>query len=155
TPPSSLLLFLSFFLDEDDDSSSSSNFSPLFIALIGLLASTFILVSYYTLNSKYSHRRRKTSSSSFSSETRDRGGVFSSSAVESRQGNSNGAASGDGLNGTLIKSITVYKYRKGEGFIDGSDCSVCLSEFEENESLRLLPKCNHAFHLPCIKSVFF
>ncbi|XP_024011427.1 RING-H2 finger protein ATL52 [Eutrema salsugineum] len=135
----------SFFLDEDDDSSSSSNFSPLLIALIGLLASAFILVSYYTLISKYCHRRRETSSS----ETRDRGGLFSSSAVESRQGNSNAAAS-DGLNDTLIKSITVYKYRKNDGFVDCSDCSVCLSEFEENESLRLLPKCNHAFHLPCI-----
>ncbi|CAL1395531.1 unnamed protein product [Linum trigynum] len=30
------------------------------------------------------------------------------------------------------------------------NCSVCLSEFEEGESLRLLPKCSHAFHIPCI-----
>lgn len=27
---------------------------------------------------------------------------------------------------------------------------MCLSEFQEDESLRLLPKCNHAFHIPCI-----
>ncbi|KAL6952752.1 RING-type E3 ubiquitin transferase [Sarracenia purpurea var. burkii] len=31
-----------------------------------------------------------------------------------------------------------------------TECSVCLNEFQEDETLRLLPKCNHAFHLPCI-----
>ncbi|TKY60242.1 RING-H2 finger protein ATL54 [Spatholobus suberectus] len=55
-----------------------------------------------------------------------------------------------GLQQTLIDSITVFKYRKGEGVIDGTECSVCLGEFEQDESLRLLPKCSHAFHIPCI-----
>ncbi|KAF1001522.1 hypothetical protein AG4045_000284, partial [Apium graveolens] len=32
----------------------------------------------------------------------------------------------------------------------GTDCSVCLTEFQDDETLRLLPKCNHAFHIPCI-----
>lgn len=34
--------------------------------------------------------------------------------------------------------------------MESSDCSVCLSEFQENERLRLLPECSHAFHVPCI-----
>ncbi|KAG2711974.1 hypothetical protein I3843_04G096000 [Carya illinoinensis] len=55
-----------------------------------------------------------------------------------------------GLQQPVIDSITVFKYKKDEGLIDGTECSVCLSEFEEDESLRLLPKCSHAFHLPCI-----
>ncbi|CAL0314012.1 unnamed protein product [Lupinus luteus] len=55
-----------------------------------------------------------------------------------------------GLNQSIITAITVCKYKQGEGLIEGTDCSVCLSEFLEDESLRLLPKCNHAFHLPCI-----
>lgn len=55
-----------------------------------------------------------------------------------------------GLQPSVIDSITVCKYNKDEGLIDGTECSVCLSEFEEDESLRLLPKCSHAFHLPCI-----
>lgn len=55
-----------------------------------------------------------------------------------------------GLQQSVIDSITVCKYRKDEGLIDGTECSVCLSEFEEDESLRLLPKCSHAFHVPCI-----
>ncbi|CAL9230670.1 unnamed protein product [Arabidopsis halleri] len=130
----------SFFLDDDSSSSSSSSFSPLLIALIGILTSAFILVSYYTLISKYCHRHHQTSSSETLNHNSD--GFFSSTQRTS--------ATGDGLNDSMIKSITVYKFKKGDGFVDGSDCSVCLSEFEENESLRLLPKCNHAFHLPCI-----
>ncbi|XP_058751961.1 RING-H2 finger protein ATL54-like [Vicia villosa] len=55
-----------------------------------------------------------------------------------------------GLQQSVINAISVCKYKKGEGLIEGTDCSVCLSEFEEDESLRLLPKCHHAFHLPCI-----
>ncbi|KAK6923380.1 Zinc finger, RING-type [Dillenia turbinata] len=55
-----------------------------------------------------------------------------------------------GLQQALIDSITVLKYNKGEGLIEGTECSVCLSEFEDDESLRLLPKCSHAFHIPCI-----
>ncbi|XP_073311646.1 RING-H2 finger protein ATL57-like [Primulina huaijiensis] len=55
-----------------------------------------------------------------------------------------------GLDPSVISSIAIVKYEKGGGLIEGTDCSVCLSEFEENESLRLLPKCNHAFHIPCI-----
>ncbi|CAI9780905.1 unnamed protein product [Fraxinus pennsylvanica] len=55
-----------------------------------------------------------------------------------------------GLNRSIIESIAVFKYKSGEGLIEGTDCSVCLSGFQENESLRLLPKCSHAFHVPCI-----
>ncbi|KAK2991377.1 hypothetical protein RJ640_023446 [Escallonia rubra] len=55
-----------------------------------------------------------------------------------------------GLQPSVISSITVIKYKKGDGLIEGTDCSVCLSEFQEDETLRLLPKCSHAFHIPCI-----
>ncbi|XP_038720289.1 E3 ubiquitin-protein ligase RING1-like [Tripterygium wilfordii] len=56
----------------------------------------------------------------------------------------------EGLQQSTIDSITVCKYKKDEGLIEGTDCFVCLSEFEEDESLRLLPKCSHAFHIACI-----
>jgi hypothetical protein len=55
-----------------------------------------------------------------------------------------------GLDEAVLKSITICKYKKGDGFVEGTDCSVCLGEFQENESLRRLPKCSHAFHLLCI-----
>ncbi|CAI0422095.1 unnamed protein product [Linum tenue] len=55
-----------------------------------------------------------------------------------------------GLEQSIIESIAVFRYKKEDKLIEGTDCSVCLSEFEEDESLRLLPKCSHAFHIPCI-----
>lgn len=59
-----------------------------------------------------------------------------------------------GLQQSIIDSISIVKFRKNEGLVEGSDCSICLSEFEEDESLRLLPKCEHAFHVPCIDQWF-
>ncbi|KAB2035823.1 hypothetical protein ES319_D04G179300v1 [Gossypium barbadense] len=55
-----------------------------------------------------------------------------------------------GLQPSIIDSIAVFKYVKGEGLVEGTECSVCLNEFEEGETLRLLPKCSHAFHISCI-----
>ncbi|KAK6805480.1 hypothetical protein RDI58_003265 [Solanum bulbocastanum] len=55
-----------------------------------------------------------------------------------------------GLQQSVISAITIRKYKKVEGLIEGTECSVCLSEFQEDETLRILPKCNHAFHIPCI-----
>lgn len=55
-----------------------------------------------------------------------------------------------GLQQSIISSIAVCKYKKDEGLIEGTECSVCLNEFHEDEMLRLLPKCSHAFHIRCI-----
>ncbi|KAL0378968.1 UNVERIFIED_CONTAM: RING-H2 finger protein ATL54 [Sesamum radiatum] len=55
-----------------------------------------------------------------------------------------------GLPQSVIDSITMFKYKKEEGLTKETDCSVCLSEFQEDESIRLLPNCSHAFHGPCI-----
>lgn len=120
----------------DDD--SGTPFSPLIIAIIGVLVSAFLLVSYYTIVTRYCRRRNDQSTGLESAENRD----------ESSQDQWQIAQ--DGLDEALIKTITVCKYKKGDGLIEGTDCAVCLSEFQDNESLRLLPKCSHAFHLPCI-----
>ncbi|XP_057500935.1 E3 ubiquitin-protein ligase RING1-like [Actinidia eriantha] len=55
-----------------------------------------------------------------------------------------------GLQQLIIDSIAVFKYKSDYGLIEGSECSICLNEFQEDETLRLLPKCSHAFHVPCI-----
>jgi len=128
-PPPSLFLG-----GDSDDDPSGFEFSPLIVAVIGILASTFILVTYYTIISRFCRSRTMHSNDPAEDGSSELGQVSSSS--------------NSGLDEALIKSITVCKYTKG--VVEGHDCSVCLSEFEENESLRLLPKCNHAFHLPCI-----
>ena len=35
------------------------------------------------------------------------------------------------------------------------ECVVCLNQFEDDELLRLLPKCSHAFHPDCIDTWLF
>lgn len=130
---------------EDDDHESGTDLSPLIIAVIGILASAFILLTYYTIISKYCRRRGNNIDGGATDVDHD-------SANPANPGSWGSAPppSSAGLDESLIKSITVHKYKIGDTLIEGTDCSVCLSEFEENESLRLLPKCNHAFHVPCI-----
>ncbi|KAK9147275.1 hypothetical protein Scep_006032 [Stephania cephalantha] len=33
---------------------------------------------------------------------------------------------------------------------DDSTCSICLSEYRPNETLKLIPECKHCFHVECI-----
>ncbi|KAL8555628.1 hypothetical protein ACS0TY_003433 [Phlomoides rotata] len=113
---------------------SSSPFSPLIIAIIGLLASAFLLVSYYTIVTRYCKRTGNQNA-----------GLEEHNHDEQWQ-----QVASSGLDEAIIKTITVCKYERGQGLIEGTECAVCLTEFQENESLRLLPKCSHAFHLPCI-----
>ncbi|CAM8891275.1 unnamed protein product [Rhodiola kirilowii] len=125
------------------DADSGSMFSPLVIAIIGVLASAFLLVSYYVIFTKF---------------CKDRGSNRPEHQVEEMEmihqvpalHESWHFTANNGLDEALIKLITVCQYKRGDGLVEGTECSVCLSVFEEGERLRLLPKCSHAFHLPCI-----
>ncbi|KHN10162.1 E3 ubiquitin-protein ligase [Glycine soja] len=125
----------------DDD--SSPNFSPLVIAIIGILATAFLLASYYTLISKYcgprESARRDPNDENFQDDLNHNSYLREHASIA-------------GLDEAMIKSIAVFKYKKGSigGSAGVTDCSVCLSEFEDDESVRLLPKCSHVFHAPCI-----
>ncbi|CAJ2641715.1 unnamed protein product [Trifolium pratense] len=60
-------------------------------------------------------------------------------------------ASKDLKNSALCKiPIVVY----GSGSIStcfvGTDCPICLGEFMDGEKVRVLPNCNHGFHVECI-----
>ncbi|XWS33372.1 hypothetical protein CRYUN_Cryun22dG0076400 [Craigia yunnanensis] len=60
-----------------------------------------------------------------------------------------------GLDPAAIESfpVFIYSYVKdlkiGKGVLE---CAVCLSEFEDDETLRLIPKCSHVFHPDCINA---
>ncbi|PKA65454.1 Putative RING-H2 finger protein ATL49 [Apostasia shenzhenica] len=55
-----------------------------------------------------------------------------------------------GLDQYFIDALPVFVYKAIVGPKEHFDCAVCLCEFEEDDKLRLLPKCSHAFHIECI-----
>lgn len=145
-----------FTVDDSPDDSSGSRVSPLMIALISVLAAAFLLLSYYTFAYKYCKRRRSRWSQNDALEdelqlqTRLDQLVLQDSSAASVQFAAPAVNSNGGLDEQFIRSITVFKYKRGDGLVESTDCAVCLTEFKEEESLRLMPNCQHAFHPPCI-----
>ncbi|ESW25645.1 hypothetical protein PHAVU_003G053400 [Phaseolus vulgaris] len=55
-----------------------------------------------------------------------------------------------GLDQAFIDALPVFLYKDIIGLKEPFDCAVCLCQFSEQDMLRLLPICNHAFHIDCI-----
>ncbi|XP_028806239.1 E3 ubiquitin-protein ligase ATL6-like [Neltuma alba] len=49
----------------------------------------------------------------------------------------------------ILVYSTIKDLKMGKGALE---CAVCLNEFKDYETLRLLPKCNHVFHPSCIEA---
>ncbi|GFQ07322.1 RING-H2 finger protein atl2 [Phtheirospermum japonicum] len=64
------------------------------------------------------------------------------------------SAADRGLEPAVLSSLPVFTYSSRTKERPLLECAVCLSEFEEDEMVRLLPKCNHAFHIECIDMWF-
>ncbi|KQJ99986.1 hypothetical protein BRADI_3g46500v3 [Brachypodium distachyon] len=65
----------------------------------------------------------------------------------------------EGLDASEIAALPLVSYRDVKEHrisagptVDPLECAVCLLEFEDDDSLRLLPTCPHAFHPECIGS---
>ncbi|XP_027160499.1 E3 ubiquitin-protein ligase ATL6-like [Coffea eugenioides] len=62
-------------------------------------------------------------------------------------------AASRGLDQAVLETFPTFTYAEvkdhkvGKGALE---CAVCLNEFEEHETLRLIPKCDHVFHPECI-----
>lgn len=58
-----------------------------------------------------------------------------------------------GLDQSVIDAFPMFFYsavkelKIGKGSLE---CAICLNEFEEDETLKLVPKCDHVFHPECI-----
>ncbi|KAM0833535.1 hypothetical protein ACQ4PT_064208 [Festuca glaucescens] len=60
-----------------------------------------------------------------------------------------------GVNPELLRSLPITVYRaaapKGSAAEDVRvECPVCLSELEDGEEARFLPRCGHGFHAQCV-----
>ncbi|KAJ4897841.1 RING-H2 finger protein ATL65 [Raphanus sativus] len=130
-------------------------FSPPLIAMVVVLAATFLFVTYSRLISRrfispvlrrfrrWRSRRRRllhlSSASTSSSHLRSPFDSFHHSSY--------------GLDDSVIKTLPLFLYSTASCTVKSSsavDCAVCLLEFEDGDYVRTLPLCFHAFHVECI-----
>ncbi|CAJ1976505.1 unnamed protein product [Sphenostylis stenocarpa] len=120
--------------------SSSTSFPIIAIAIIGIMATAFLLVSYYIFVIKCClnwHRIDILRRFSPSRRREDPSPMYSP-GTEAR-----------GLDEAMIRLIPVIQY-KTQGDRGFGECAVCLNEFQEDEKLRIIPNCSHVFHIDCI-----
>ncbi|KAJ4762125.1 RING-H2 finger protein-like protein [Rhynchospora pubera] len=60
-----------------------------------------------------------------------------------------------GLDPKAINSLPFIVFKQEDFKQKGIDCAVCLSEVSNGEKARILPKCDHGFHLDCIDMWLF
>ncbi|KAJ0695017.1 putative transcription factor interactor and regulator LIM family [Helianthus annuus] len=63
------------------------------------------------------------------------------------------AAASRGLDAGVLETFPTFAYSTVKGLKIGKgalECAVCLNEFEDEETIRLIPKCDHVFHAECI-----
>uniref|UniRef100_A0A7C8ZP34 RING-type E3 ubiquitin transferase n=1 Tax=Opuntia streptacantha TaxID=393608 RepID=A0A7C8ZP34_OPUST len=56
----------------------------------------------------------------------------------------------DGGTINAIPSVTLGESARMTKEEDDKTCSICLSEYQPNEELKILPQCLHGFHSDCI-----
>ncbi|CAI9104437.1 OLC1v1003105C1 [Oldenlandia corymbosa var. corymbosa] len=126
-------------------------FSPPLIAMVVIIISAFIVITYSRLISRQFlhlqrrylrwrlHRRRYVPSSSASN--------IESPPYPFDLNDAFHVLSPYGLDDSAIKTIPLSVHTRKSSILD---CAVCLLEFEENDYVRTLPVCSHAFHVDCI-----
>ncbi|XP_073145599.1 RING-H2 finger protein ATL65-like [Henckelia pumila] len=113
------------------------------IAFIAIIFSRPISRQFLRFYRRYRQRRRRSVPSSSSA-----GDVLSLPySFDSPRDANFYVVSPEGLQESLIKTIPLSIYTRKSGF---HDCAVCLLEFREDDYVRTLPACSHAFHVDCI-----
>ncbi|XP_039029187.1 E3 ubiquitin-protein ligase ATL6-like isoform X2 [Hibiscus syriacus] len=131
SPPPSAAQF-----NQNEERYSYARFSPSLAIIIVVLIAALFFVGMFAI---YIHN------CSDASGTR-RG-------VRPGNGGTGRSMRGHGLEASVIETFPIMVYSEvkdhkiGKGALE---CAVCLNEFEDDETLRLIPKCDHVFHPECI-----
>lgn len=127
-------------------SSSGNKISPAVLFIIVVLAIVFFISGLLHLLVRFLIKHRSSSSISQSNRYPD----MSESDTYQRQLQQLFHLHDSGLDQAFIDALPVFFYKEIIGLKEPFDCAVCLCEFSEQDKLRLLPMCNHAFHIDCI-----
>ncbi|KAB2633388.1 RING-H2 finger protein ATL46-like [Pyrus ussuriensis x Pyrus communis] len=128
-------------------SSSIGSISPVLLLVIVIVAVMFFIYGFAHLLWRCLTKRSSSSSIFHSNRYPETSG---SRAIQ-RQLQQLFRLHDSGLDQAAIDSLPVFFCKdivgsKEEPF----DCAVCLCEFSDQDKLRLLPVCGHAFHIDCI-----
>ena len=108
----------------------------------------FILICFHTypccyFNNNHNRRRRRRRRSRRASQ------LFLETITNYTSADD--SVSKHGLDPSILKAIPTFTYSSKT---DSLECAVCLSEFEDDDQGRVLPKCEHTFHVECIDTWF-
>ncbi|XP_020207245.1 E3 ubiquitin-protein ligase ATL31 [Cajanus cajan] len=120
---------------DQNESSYYNRFSPSMAIIIVILIAALFLMGFFSIYIRHC-------SDSPSASIRNLAAAAGRSRRASR-----------GLDAAVIATFPTLEYsavkihKIGKGTLE---CAVCLNEFEDTETLRLIPKCDHVFHPECI-----
>lgn len=111
----------------------TSVFSPLLISMLGIVVTTMAIMAYHLILVKYCIRR------------------YAAAAAEQQAA---APQPSTGVDEKVLQTIPILVFSEVKRGIEQGECVVCLGELEDEETVRLLPNCNHAFHVSCIDQWF-
>ncbi|PSS24914.1 E3 ubiquitin-protein like [Actinidia chinensis var. chinensis] len=120
-----------------DPQNPYKNFSPSMAIIIVILIAALFLMGFFSI-----YIRRCSDSTPGAASVRALGASIRRRGAASR-----------GLDAAVIETFPTFNYSAVKGLKIGKgalECAVCLNEFEDDETLRLIPKCDHVFHPECI-----
>ncbi|KAH0456365.1 hypothetical protein IEQ34_014272 [Dendrobium chrysotoxum] len=127
--------------------SLESSFPIVTISIIGILATAILLMSYYAFVTKCCLNWQQSNTISHIYQSRRRRSHHSEDIFTLQYS----VMLGDrGLDELTIQAIPTFRYRRDQVQGSSNECAVCLNDFKEEERVRLLPNCLHAFHIDCI-----
>ncbi|KAJ4884395.1 RING-H2 finger protein ATL11 [Raphanus sativus] len=143
-----LLLFLVLFSlqvsaetnNGSDMYGESSRFDPTMAILMIVLVSVFFALGFFSI---YIRRFLERCMGSNNQHPLDVGGNWLSLSRPRARG----------LDASVVETFPTFRYSTVKTLKIGKEaleCPVCLNEFEDDETLRLIPKCCHVFHPGCV-----
>ncbi|KAL6591517.1 hypothetical protein ACP70R_028043 [Stipagrostis hirtigluma subsp. patula] len=135
---------------------SITSFPILLLTVLGIITTSVLLLTYYVFVIRCClnwHGSSNVASLISRRGERRRGGAASASSSTLPVAGT--PAEPRGLEESDIQALPAFRYRKAiknaaDPAAPTSECAVCLGEFEEHESVRMLPSCLHVFHVDCI-----
>jgi hypothetical protein len=154
-PPPQVLPYSNSYTSPYPHHQSITSFPILVLTVLGILTTSVLLLIYYVfiircclnwhgsspdVGGIISHGGRRSSGATASSSSLPVTGM----PAEVRE-----------VEESTIQALPTFRYRKAikstaTDSAPATECAVCLSEFEDEERVRVLPSCLHAFHVDCI-----